>query len=214
MPMSVKEAREVVGGLTRTSKMPCVSYSLPTIACQTGFKLSAIAGSVCSECYAKKNFYRMYEATIEPAQVARLMSLDDPQWVEAMVILLLRELYMRWHDSGDIQSIEHLELIVEVARRTPHCDHWLPTREYGIVSAYLAQYGDFPPNLTVRLSALFPDKPTRIPASIPRHAVAVSNVHSKKPGSGFTCGAPTRGGKCGDCRACWDRSIDVSYKLH
>ena len=35
-------------------------------------------------------------------------------------------------DSGDLQSLEMLEAIAEVARQTPEVKHWLPTKEYGI----------------------------------------------------------------------------------
>jgi len=212
--MLKRTAAAIVGGLTQTSKMPCPSYSLPTIACKTGFRMAKISGSICSLCYADRGFYAMYRATIEPAQVARLFSLDDAQWADAMVTLIYRAPYFRWHDSGDIQSLDHLEQIADVAARTPECQHWLPTREYSIVAAYLAQYGDFPSNLCVRLSAMFADKPVKIPASIDARKVGISNVHSSKNAIGHSCPAYTRGGKCGDCRACWDKTIPVSYPLH
>ena len=55
-------------------------------------------------------------------------SLDHPQWVQAMVVLIDKQPWFRWHDSGDIQSLEHLEKIFEVCRLTPETSHWLPTR--------------------------------------------------------------------------------------
>jgi hypothetical protein len=87
-------------------------------------------------CYADKGNYRKYSNNIEPVQHARLVSIDDPLWVDAMVVSIGKDKYFRWHDSGDIQSIDHLEKIADVAKRTPNCMHWLPTREYGIVSAH------------------------------------------------------------------------------
>jgi hypothetical protein len=83
----------------------------------------------------------MYNATIEPAQVARLASLDDPLWIDSMVNLIGSDSYFRWHDSGDIQSLEHLEKIAQVCNATPGTKHWLPTREYGIVKAFVAKHG-------------------------------------------------------------------------
>ena len=50
--MKVKDAKEITGSLTRTSKMPGLSYSLPAWECKTGSKLRKIKGSVCASCYA------------------------------------------------------------------------------------------------------------------------------------------------------------------
>jgi hypothetical protein len=212
--MLKRHATEVTGGLTQTSKMPCKSYSLPTVACQTGYRMAQLPGSVCSACYANKGFYSMYQSTIEPAQHARLESISDPLWVSAMVTLIGADSYFRWHDSGDIQSLEHLEKIADVCEQTPNCMHWLPTREYGIVKAYIAKHGALPGNLTVRLSAMYPDRPVSVPASLRGiRGIAVSNVHTAAP-LGEDCNASKQGGACLDCRACWDATKTISYKIH
>ena len=41
----VKEAQKITGSMTRTSKMPGLSYSLPAWECQTGAKLRKIPGT-------------------------------------------------------------------------------------------------------------------------------------------------------------------------
>jgi len=212
--MNKKQAHAIHGGLTQTTKMPCQSYSLPTIACVTGFRMREIANSICAMCYAEKGFYRKYAYRIEPAQHARLVSIDDPLWVDAMVVSIGADKYFRWHDSGDIQNIEHLEKIAAVARATPHCRHWLPTREYGMVAAFTAQF-DVPDNLIIRLSAMFTDKPVIVPKTLQGvKGVAVSNVHSKKA-IGTACNAPRQNGECRSCRACWNRKVvAVSYSIH
>lgn len=215
------QASVITGGVTQTSKMPCKSYSLPTVACHTGFNMAQVKGSVCSSCYANKGFYSMYAATVEPAQHARLESINlaiadadyRSQWIDAMVSLIGGDRYFRFHDSGDLQSVEHLELYAELADKLPKCRFWLPTREYGIVSAFTA-VRDLPRNLIVRLSAMFPDKPVTIPASLQGAAnVTVSNVHTDKP-IGRECPAPKQSGSCGNCRACWSSNTVVSYHIH
>jgi len=212
--LNKKQAHEIHGGLTQTTKMPCKSYSLPTIACVTGFRMRAIAGSICADCYAEKGNYRKYQNNIEPVQHARLVSLTDELWVDAMVVSIGTDAYFRWHDSGDIQDIEHLEKIAAVARALPNCQFWLPTREYGIVSAFTAQF-DIPKNLIIRLSAMFTDKPVVVPASLKGiNGIAVSNVHSKTA-IGTACNAPAQNGECRTCRACWSRKVAVvSYSIH
>lgn len=211
--MKKAEANAICGTLTNTSKMPCKSYSLPTEACQTGYKMAQIEGSICHSCYANKGFYKAYEKTVKPSQWARLDSLTNPHWVDGMVNLIGNDSFFRWHDSGDLQGVEHLELIARVAQLTPNTRHWLPTREYGMVKQYIAKHGALPKNLIVRLSAMYPDQPVKVPLSLQGVAnVAVSNVHTGKP-IGTACNAPENNGACGDCRACWTTET-VSYALH
>jgi hypothetical protein len=221
IPIAKATAQSVCGTLTQTSKMPCKSISLPTESCITGFKMAQIEGSICSKCYADKGFYSMYQNTIKPAQFARLdavwQAMDNTDsaelWVSGIVSLIGNDAYFRWHDAGDLQGLEHLELIVAVCNATPHCQHWLPTREYGIVKQYIAKHGALPANLTIRLSAMYPDQPVKVPASLQGvKGVAISNVHTAKP-IGEPCKAPEQGGACLDCRACWTDAT-VSYALH
>lgn len=211
--MSKAQASIVAGSVTSTSKMPCKSYSLPTVACITGYKMSKIAGSICSTCYANKGNYVQYANNIEPAQHARLDSLHDALWVDAMVAHIGSDSYFRWHDSGDLQGLWHLEKIAQVAELTPTCKHWLPTREYSMIKQYIDKHGALPKNLIVRLSAMYVDKQVTIPASLQGQAnVTVSNVHTVTP-IGHECNSPKQGGKCLDCRVCWSTK-PVSYKMH
>ena len=214
-----KDAIAATGGLTQTTKMPCKSWSIPVAACQTGWWMAQIKGSVCSKCYADKGNYAMYHATIEPAQHARLAALDEPDlWIGGMVTLISTDAYFRWLDAGDIQSLLHLEMIAEVCRRTPHTRHWLPTREYGVVKEFVSKWGvgAVPPNLVIRLSAMYIDKPVIIPKSLRGvPGITASNVHSKtaKP-IGERCVAPSQKGQCLSCRTCWSRDTVVSYEQH
>ncbi len=223
IPISKAVAKSVCGSLTQTSKMPCKSMSLPTEACQTGYRMAQIPGSICSSCYADKGFYAMYANTIKPSQFARLDSVwlamesseHAQSWVTGMVSLIGSDSYFRWHDSGDLQGIHHLTLIVLVARATPNCKHWLPTREYAMVKEWIRVFGSLPENLTIRLSAMYPDQPVKIPASLQGIAgITASNVHSKgQPVHGQACHAPSQNGECRDCRVCWSDTV-VSYALH
>ena len=215
VPMSKKQAGSVCGSLTSTTKMPCKSYSLPTEACITGFKMSKIKGSICNSCYADKGFYKMYENNIKPAQFSRLDSINGEFWVSGMVSHIGKDPFFRFHDSGDLQSLEHLEKIVAVCHATPKTRHWLPTREYGTIKEFIAKHGKkaVPENLTIRLSAMYPDKPVIVPVSLQNiPGITASNVHTKTP-MGALCKAPTQNGACLDCRECWTDSV-ISYELH
>ena len=126
--MLKKEARAITGGLSDPGKMPGYAYSLPAQACITGSKLVKIPGTVCYGCYALKGNYKRFPS-VRLALAKRLQALPHPRWVDAMVTLIYGEEVFRWHDSGDLQSVQHLKNIFEVCSRTPSTWHWLPTRE-------------------------------------------------------------------------------------
>ena len=201
--MLKKEANEIVGGLSKPGKMPCPSINLPAASCITGSLMALIEGTTCFGCYALKGRYK-FKTTIK-AMARRLRALAHASWTTAMVTLMKNRKYFRWHDSGDLQSAQHLKNILEVCKQTPDTKHWLPTRE-----AKLLQYLDpdvIPKNLLIRLSATKVDgAPSQ---AWPWTSTVVTNRGSR------TCPAPSQGGKCIDCRQCWDRTIpNVAYAKH
>ena len=220
--MSVEKRRELerivgaklennYGPFTRTTKggrgRLWLSYSLPATSCGIGSKLRHIKGSVCSLCYARKGTYLYPMPTA--AMRRRLLSLSHPLWMRSMITLLHGKEFFRWHDSGDIQSLQHLQNIVEVARSLPDTKFWLPTKEGGILSRFLRNSG-VPKNLAIRLSA------TMIDAKPPKWYKLTSTVHTTGHGFGFECPClAEEEASCGDCRVCWDILVpNISYPLH
>lgn len=211
-PMTIKKATSIVGsGLGKPSKMPGTSFGISAHKCNVGQKLAKVKGSVCHGCYAMGANYSYPSVTLSHER--RIANLYHPEWVHAMVRLIdhSKTLWHRWHDSGDLQSKQHLLNIVSVAEALPLVGFWLPTKEKGLVHWFLDTFGAFPDNLIVRVSgAMVDDKP-------PAGFAHTSTVHTK-PGQakhGLECLAYTRKGKCGDCRLCWDKSIpSVSYPKH
>jgi len=199
--MKKKEAKQITGGLSKPSKMPGPSYNLPATACRTGAKLAKVPGSVCSGCYALKGRYRF--PNVQKALNRRLNSLNHPQWIEAMVVLITGEPVMRWHDSGDLQGPDHVKKIFEVCNQTPATRHWLPTRE-----AQFLKFLDpkvIPKNLIIRMSSHKINQP---PVKSWPWTSTVSTTMK-------TCPALDQGNSCGACRACWDRKIsNVTYPKH
>ncbi len=197
--MKVKEAKQITGSLTRTSKMPGLSYSLPAWECKTGSKLRKVKGSVCSACYALKGNYTRYKA-IKAAQYDRLEKIKNSLWVAAMVVQVKRQKYFRWHDAGDVQDLNHLKKIYSVCRLTPEVKHWMPTRE-----AWIKNHLDSKPaNLVIRFS---PPMIGQRNDTWPNSSMVVE--------TGATCPAPKQNNSCGDCRQCWDPLVKVvSYGKH
>ena len=85
--MKVKDAKLITGSMTRTSKMPGLSYSLPAWECKTGSKLRKVKTSPCYGCYALKGNYTRYPA-IREAQYRRLEAINHPDWVTAMAAVI------------------------------------------------------------------------------------------------------------------------------
>jgi len=197
--MLVKKAKVITGSMTRTSKMPGLSYSLPAWECKTGSKLRKVPGSVCASCYALKGNYTRYPE-IKRAQYTRLQALKHPLWVDAMTAQVKRQKYFRWHDAGDVQDLNHLNKIYEVCRLTPDTKHWMPTRE-----AWIKDHLDSKPdNLVIRFS---PPMIGQRNESWPNSSMVVTE--------NATCPAPKQSGKCGSCRQCWDPEVKiVSYGKH
>ena len=199
--MLKKEASKIVGGLSTPGKMPCYSINLPATECKTGAKLARVPGTTCHGCYALKGRYRF--KTTKRAMARRLRAITGPRWVQAMTALITGHKYFRWHDSGDLQSVQHLKNIFEVRIQTPSTKHWLPTREHSLLR--LMDPDIIPPNLIIRISA------TKVDGRAPSWWPWTSTVSTQSK----TCPAPDQGGKCKSCRACWSRDVqNVVYAKH
>ena len=199
--MNIKEAQAITHTLSKPGKMPGFAYSTPAHECKTGTKLRAVKGSVCANCYAyERGRYRFQN--VKDAQYKRFAALKHPLWAPAMALQInsKKVKYFRWHDSGDVQNLDHLNKIYEVCRLSPDVKHWMPTRE-AWVKDHLASKPD---NLVIRFS---PPMIGQENTTWPNSSMVVLKDAS--------CPAPSQGGKCGDCRQCWDPSVKVvSYGKH
>jgi len=201
--MLIKEAKKITGGLTYTTKMPGPSYNTPASRCQVGSALRKIPGSVCSSCYALKGNYKRFPK-VEEALERRFQALKHSDWIPAMVVLIKKHKFFRWHDAGDLQGPWHLENIFQVCKLTPGTQHWMPTREAKFLKDI--DPATVPTNLIIRMSSHMIDQP---PVKFWPWTSTVTTAHSA------TCPAPSQGNQCKSCRACWDRSVEtVSYGKH
>jgi hypothetical protein len=197
--------------LSEPKKMPCHTFSTPATACHTGGKLAKIKGSVCHNCYAMKGNY-VYP-NVKAHREHNLKSLSDlPSWKAGMIAAIKSNDttgYFRWHDSGDIQSEAHLMAIMDIAEAMPEVIFWLPTKEKGML-AKVNRRRAMPDNFTVRLSMPMLDM-------APAGTWPTTSTVITKAGTidGVECKAPANNGKCGTCRACWDKTVsNVTYLKH
>jgi hypothetical protein len=207
MLKTIAQAEAIVGTLSKPSKMPCHGYSTPASRCKIGMKMRDVKGSICSVCYALKGRYVFPK--VQEALERRFHSLTNPLWVKTMTFLIGKKEksgFFRWHDSGDIQGIDHLDKIVQIAKNLPNIKFWLPTREYNVVAEYPAP---FPINLTVRLSSLMLDGDV----NARQNPKGLTTSGAAK--EGFNCPSSAQGNKCLDCRACWSQDVEnITYRQH
>jgi len=199
----------IVGGLSRPSKMPGFAYGLSALDCKVGRLLRKVKGSTCGSCYALKGMYSF--PNVKKAHARRLKSLSNPHWEAAMTELISRKTkkvpFFRWHDSGDLQSVEHLSMLVRIAKNLPQVSFWIPTRENVMVKQFLNQGNTFPENFTVRVSApMIGRTPEKIAGTV---------GSSVEDSSAFQCPSPKQGNSCQECRSCWNGKVEnVSYSKH
>lgn len=211
--MRYDDAIKLIGNLSEPSKMPWYGWSISAKTCQLGGELAKVEGTTCHGCYALKGRYNF--PNVQNAMGRRAEGADHPDFVEAFVTVLsalrrrqrIPENRFRWFDSGDIQSLEMLEKINEIARLTPDIRHWLPTREVRYLKAFLIKHGAFSPNLQIRVSYAWIGKAPSNPIvkGVPMSTVDVPGGHQ--------CPAPKQGGQCLSCDACWTTK-DVNYDRH
>ena len=198
--------------LSKAGKMPCRSWSLQA--------LTTCAGSVgdngklvpaCVGCYATTGNYRFPNVKAPREHNQRDWKRDA--WVNDMVAELDNDRYFRWFDSGDVYSLKLAEKILEVMKSTPWVKHWLPTRMHKFDKfKNVLDNMDALPNVVVRLSS---------DGVLGETVENASNSSTIVPSREYLtptmslCGASEREGKCGTCRACWDKTVSiVAYPAH
>ena len=217
MITTIKAAKQAIGSdLGKPSKMPGRSYGISAWACGVGGILAKVEGSTCHACYAKRGKYGTDSVKTSHARRIAAWERDPKLWVEGMIFLINDRTskdgvpFFRGHDSGDFQSVKHVLAWVKVAQGCPSVSFWIPSREYKRVRHPMNIMGSSrPKTLLIRVSMpMVGMKPTTRMAS----TFATSTVEAH---TGHACPAPTQGGICGSCRACWDRNVpNVDYHKH
>ena len=197
--------------LSRAGKMPCRSWSLQALeTCPGSIGNDGELVDACKGCYATTGNYRF--PNVNAPRDHNKTDWKRSEWVTDMVQELDNDRYFRWFDSGDVYDIRLARKILEVMKLTPWCNHWLPTRMYKFekFSSVFKEMEKLP-NVVLRFSS----------DSVSGETVKGRNTSTIIPtsqdarASMTICEAYQREGKCGTCRACWDKDIRViAYPAH
>ena len=106
----------------------------------------------------------------------------------------------------------HIDQILDIAKNCESTKFWLPTRMYKFRKwESLLSEMDSTPNLAVRRSGDAIDG-TIIAG---KNTSTIFDPAGDPPAGAYVCPAYGQGGKCLDCRACWDKEIQViAYPQH
>ena len=198
--------------LSKTAKLDGIrSWSLQAIdTCPGSVKPGGGLVDACSGCYATTGNYVF--ANVKAPREFNRQDWQRAEWVSDMVAALKKETHFRWFDSGDMYSLDLALKIHEVMVRTPWVSHWLPTRmaKFPKFAQILARMQALP-NVMVRFSADSIDG-TYTPGV---HGSCITPDAENVPAGATLCGAYSRGGVCGGCRACYSKDIPViAYPAH
>jgi hypothetical protein len=199
--------------LSKASKMPCKSFSLPVNdeVCKGRYQASGALKPVCQVCYATKGFYRM--PVVKKVREDNFIASQDEYFPHNLTSLIAKEKYFRWFDSGDIYSNTFLKKVWAICKATPTVKHWIPTKARELFDQELWLELEALPNVTVRYSS-----PSIIGEYQVKHRSTVRNNDqwlSKSTKEVYNCPASKQAGKCNKCRACWNDSIQVvAYLEH
>jgi hypothetical protein len=196
--------------LTNTSAMGCKSWSLPA---GPKYCVGFVKGenSPCHYCYAGGGRYAMPNVSDNQGLRYNWWCRESPIvkiWVLSDKINKMRNKYLRVFDSGDFQNNEDITTWHAIVTSCPTVKFWFSTKSW-IKSRFRQALLDLnaEPNVVVRRSALYLDKPAG------KHAIkTTAEVHTVGTG----CPKQVWGScKKANCRDCWDKDVlTVVYKLH
>jgi hypothetical protein len=197
--------------LSKASKMPCRSWSLQAlVTCPASKDANGKLVAACAGCYATTGNYNFPNV-----KAPREHNKDDwkrSQWVDDMVNELDSDRYFRWFDSGDLYDIRLARKVLEVMKRTPWVRHWLPTRMHKF-DKFVPVLNEMQslPNVVVRLSSDGVNGETIEGVT----TSTITPTSEQAPKNATVCEAYERDGKCGQCRACWNKDVSlVAYVAH
>jgi hypothetical protein len=195
-----------------TSKLDGIrSWSLQAIdTCPGSVAAPGELVDACKGCYATTGNYRF--ANVKAPRLHNQEDWKRLTWSDDMVAELSNDRFFRWFDSGDMYTLALAEKILEVMKRTPWCNHWLPTRMYKFPKfrQVLAEMQALK-NVSVRFSS---DSITGEYTKGLHGSVIIPTADDVKRGMTL-CRAYENEGKCNGCRACYDKKVKViAYPAH
>ena len=163
-------------------------------------RLAQCNGSICQHCYSKtamsyrKNVQQCYEKN------GKILSENI---IPKNQLPFINSQYCRFESHGDLHNETHLENFINIAKKNPHCQFALWTKQYKIILDYFKTHKQ-PKNLNIVISSLMVNKPINpAPFEAIGLKVKIFTVWDKEAAKdvSINCG----GKKCIDCLNCYKK---------
>ena len=197
--------------LSKTSKLGTKSWSLQALeTCPGSIGENGKLVPACSGCYATTGCYVF--PVVKQVRADNKAEWQNENFTGTFTKALSKESHFRWFDSGDMYSLELAEKMFNIMANTPNTKHWLPTRMYKFKKFHdVLNRMKALPNVMVRYSS------DEIDGTYTKdlHGSTILPNEEYADNDTFVCNAPKQGGKCLDCRACYNKDIKViGYLAH
>ena len=197
--------------LSNTSKLGVKSWSLEALdTCQGSKDSQGNLVPACAGCYATTGFYLFGAAKGVRAFNKEAWKTDT--FVSEFIQELDKERYFRWFDSGDMYTLELAEKMYKIMVATPWVKHWVPTRmqKFSKFQDIIAKMNALD-NVVVRFSS---DSVTG-EYTKGLHGSTILPTAEHADSNTFVCKAYENEGKCGTCKACYDKNVNlIGYVAH
>ena len=205
--------------LSKTSKLGTFSWSLQAReTCPGAVDSNGDTVPACAGCYATTGFYRM--PLVIKTRVDNRTAWQEDSFVADMVAVLRNEKYMRLFDSGDFYHVGLVKKWIEICEALPEVKFWIPTRSHKVakMALWIHKLASLS-NVAVRYSADTIDGSfdAGLHGSVIYSEDGQLDNCDVEAGLIYKCPAYTEahGGKCLQCRACYDKKIPViAYRAH
>lgn len=201
--------------LSNTSKLGVKSWSLQALnTCPASKMPNGELVDACKGCYATYGQYNYPNA--QGTREFNLWAWQQDNFIDDFVKALEGVSHFRWFDSGDMYNLNLATKILQIMDRTPKTKHWLPTRMHKFRKFQpVLNCMQLLPNACIRLSSdsimgELVDVPITLNIDTSSTILPSDFIDGHvKMDKLFECQAPKQDGKCLDCRACYDKNINV-----
>jgi len=207
--------------LSYSSKMKINKTKVPSFDLQArtscpGSKLSDDSiVEVCQKCYALKGSFRW--PVVKAVRASNKIDYHRDEWVEEMIVAIRNNEYFRWFSSGDCESSELANKILEVIRGTPKTSHWFVTRSDKVQSIRKVYTQiDVLNNVSIRISADHIGLNNIEREGVNSYVINEEDLFEAKRQGIFVCPVSLPGSaqkSCDTCTHCYGHE-KVAYVLH
>ena len=209
------------GKILETKKVPGKTLEIKS----QGFECVGSCDRNCKDCYAKKSTKVHFNVLLPIEIITQRIISEAPEFFKSLIIKnTTLERVFRFNESGDIETLQELELYNEIARERPHCIFLVYTERHDIVKEFM-KTGQKAENLQIRLSFWFNgtkedvDRINKeredLPAFVACEDIKKASEFFKVP-KVCPCSYNTKENKttCHECGACFFNKSIIIEKIH